>query len=298
MNEGMHYLVTILQKVGQSLWVLLPYIVAGIIIGEILKLTSWTKILYRVISKSPILSIFFSAVLGMASPLCTYGTVPVMLQLFKSGISLAPLVTFLSASAMMNPQLFFYTWGGLGLEMALVRIGAVMIFSLLLGIAIHKMPPEWIAHKHSLDERTNGNEILSRPKKIFQLKPFLKGIYETAEYVGFYMLIGLILGAVLEVSVTAQQIQTIFKPGKMFSIIIAVVMGVPLYVCGGGAITFIKGFLEHGMSKGAALAFLFVGPATRVNAIMALAAIIRARSIAVYLVILSIFAVGLGMIYH
>jgi len=88
-----------------------PYVLAGVILGEILKLTSWTKLVYVWTAKSRFLSILTASALGMISPLCTYGTVPVILQLFRAGVPLAPLATFLSVSSEMNPQLLVFTWG-------------------------------------------------------------------------------------------------------------------------------------------------------------------------------------------
>ncbi|NLG83188.1 MAG: hypothetical protein GX493_00970 [Firmicutes bacterium] len=43
-----------------------------------------------------------AALLGMVSPFCTYGTVPVVLRLFRAGMEPAPLVTFLVTSSLMN----------------------------------------------------------------------------------------------------------------------------------------------------------------------------------------------------
>ena len=114
----MLYLNLLLEKAGHTLWQLVPYVVSGVILGEILKFTSWTKLIYRGISKSPLFSVVVAAIVGMVSPLCTYGTIPVVLQLFRVGIHISPLATFLATSSLMNPQLFIITWGGLGPELS------------------------------------------------------------------------------------------------------------------------------------------------------------------------------------
>ncbi|NIO71195.1 MAG: permease, partial [Anaerolineae bacterium] len=44
---------------------------------------------------------------------------PVLVQLLRHGVPPAPLLTFVVASSLMNPQLFVLMLGGLGLEMAL-----------------------------------------------------------------------------------------------------------------------------------------------------------------------------------
>lgn len=42
----------------------------------------------------------------------------------------------------MNPQLFVMTWGGLGLEMAVVRTLAVLAFGFILGLATSRLDPK------------------------------------------------------------------------------------------------------------------------------------------------------------
>src|SRR5208337_2697925 len=97
----------------------------GVLAGELLKYAPLMRLVGRASRLSVGASVFLAAVLGMVSPLCTYGTVPVVLQLFLTGVPLAPLVTFLSTSSHMNPQLFMLTWGGISPTMALARAGTV-----------------------------------------------------------------------------------------------------------------------------------------------------------------------------
>jgi uncharacterized membrane protein YraQ (UPF0718 family) len=151
---------------------LAPYVVAGSLLGEYLKFTSWTKLIYKVIVKYPFLSLISSTILGILSPLCTYGTIPVMLSLYAAGVPSAPLIAFLAASSMMNPQLFIMTFGGLGADIALVRLLGVFIFGILVGIITKAIPDKFIV-KNSLHE-INRQTSESRQKPPFELKNYLK----------------------------------------------------------------------------------------------------------------------------
>ena len=82
--------------------------------------------------------------MGVISILCIYGTVPLVLMLQGKGFPLAPLVTFLIGSSSLNPQLFFITTGGINFEMALVRLGTVMLFSILAGLITIHIPEKSI----------------------------------------------------------------------------------------------------------------------------------------------------------
>ena len=132
-----------LQACWETLVNILPYLAAGVLLGELLKFTSWTKIIYKGVSKSPFTALLAAAVIGTVSPLCTYGTIPVVIELYKSKVHVAPLVTFLAASSLMNPQLFVMTVGGIrdiGLEMAVALTVSVIIVSLTLGLLTYLIP--------------------------------------------------------------------------------------------------------------------------------------------------------------
>lgn len=294
---SLHFWVLVFQRARDALGEIWPYVVAGILIGELLKLTSWTRIIYKGVSRSPFSATLVAVVWGMCSPLCTYGTVPVLLQLFRAGVPLAPLVAFLAASALMNPQLFIMTWGGLGCEMAIVRVITVFVFGLLVGGVLQRIPSRWMANPGALVDG-EMQEILLQPPKVFEWRDFVRGFLDSLQFVGFYLVIGLILGAIVEVGVPAQWISHTFRLDRWWSVGLGAIMGVPLYACGGGVIPFVRSMMMQGMSKGAALAFLLVGPATRITPLMALATVLRPRFILVYILSLFLFSVAVGLVYQ
>ncbi|MGE5558239.1 MAG: permease [Bacillota bacterium] len=298
MDNVVFGLKVVLNKTGATLWGLWPYLAGGVLAGEILKLTSWTKIIYRAVSRAPFRAVFTAAILGMVSPLCTYGTIPVVLQLCSAGVHIGPVVAFLCTSSLMNPQLFIITWGGISPEMAIVRALTVFVFGLCLGLVVYRIPVSWIVNPGILEAAAGGGSIMDKPAKVFRWRRFLQDIWENLQFVAFYFLIGTIIGAVVEAFTPNQWLAYLFRRDKWLSVLLAALMGVPLYACGGGTIPIIRSMIHQGMSKGAALAFFLVGPATRVTPLMAMAAVVKPRCIAGYLFLLIVFAVTMGFLYR
>jgi len=290
-------LVLVLQISGNTFISLFPYVLLGVAVGEILKLTSWIKLIYRGCRKSPFLSTIIAALLGIISPLCTYGTVPVVIQLFKAGFPLAPMVTFLSVSSLMNPQLFIITWGGISPEMAMVRAGAVLLFGLLIGLIINWIPYKLVFNPRISENNPLKENTLNNPEKKFNYKKNIRDAWNSLQFVGFYLVIGIILGSVVEVFVPGIWISAILGHESWLSVLLAALLGVPLYACGGGTIPLIRSLLFSGMSMGAALAFFIVGPATRVTSLMALSAVLRPLFIIVYIAFLVVYSVIIGTLY-
>jgi uncharacterized membrane protein YraQ (UPF0718 family) len=286
-------LVLILRLAAATTWQLLPYVVIGVLAGEALRYTSVAPLLERGCRKHPAVAVPLAAGLGIVSPLCTYGTVPIVLQLLRAGVPVAPLATFLSASSLMNPQLLIITWGGLGAKMALARLLAVFAFGLLFGAIVHVLPVRLSVHAEVREE----HEQACKPRPLWSFTSFLKNSGKALEFVGFYVLVGIVLGAVIEVVVPGRWIMAVFGSGGWYQLLLAALLGVPLYACGGGVIPLVRGLMEQGMAGGAVLAFLIAGPATRIPPLMALATIARPFFVIAYVVLLIAYSVLAGLLY-
>ncbi|MEI6132608.1 MAG: permease [Bacillota bacterium] len=306
MNQLLHTAINVLRESAFNLLSILLFIVAGVIIGEVLKLTSWSKIFLKFSNRAGIWGIILASLIGMASPICTFGTVPVCIQLYRSGSKLPPLITFLSASSLMNPQMFIWTWGLIGPKMALLRILTVFIVSVALGLLsglvkseklVANRVSEGIDDVHASEHETQ-KEIMCRPNiKTTTVWQFAKNAWGSLEYILFYLLIGIILSVLLKTFVPADFVQEVIASDKWYTVLVAALLGVPLYQCGGVAIPIINGLIQSGMGYGAALTFFLVGPATNFSPIFAFATIIKPKFVALYLAVLITFAILIGYLF-
>ena len=84
--------------------------------------------------------------------------------------------------------------------------------------------------------------------------------------------------------------------GGFSSMLIMLAMGIPLYICATASTPVAAAFILKGVSPGAALVFLLVGPATNITSMSVLFGLLGKRATAIYLLILSVFAVFCGLI--
>jgi len=279
-----------LRRAAQMTLDLGPYVVAGVLLGEAVRYTPALRWLEAGCRRRPVVAVGLCTTFGAASPLCTYGTVPVVLRLVRSGVPVAPLVAFLATSSLINPQLFVITWGGLGPRLALVQLASVLVLGLMLGTVVQKWQPRWTATpllRPELDRES--------PLRSFTWSGYARSSWKTLQFVGFYVLVGIFIGAALQVAVPGHWFLRVFGRHGWLQILLAALLGVPLYACGGAVVPLLAYLVGEGMSPAAALAFLLAGPATRITALMALATLARVRFVAAYAigVIAYAFCVGL-----
>jgi uncharacterized membrane protein YraQ (UPF0718 family) len=295
MNPFILNVLNVLYKSFENLIVLLPYLLAGTVLSEALKYFSIHNYIKRIKLKSGLLASSISAVVGMVSPLCTFGTVPVVLKLKRFGIPLHVLIVFLISSSMLNPQLFIMTYGGISPDMAFMRVISIFLFCILVGLILRKAPEKFIYKKNVLEKDADGEEACSTKK--FELKGYIVNILKTMEYIGFYLLIGVLIGNSLEVFIPNSAVTWLTDKSSIVSMLLLGLLSIPLYACGGGTIPLMDSMIRSGFSKGAVLVFFNVGSATRVTVLAALLTIVKTRALIVYILLLSLFSMVMGYFY-
>ena len=70
-----------------------------------------------------------------------------------------------------------------------------------------------------------------------------------------------------------------------YAVLLAVVVGAPMYLDGYAALPLVRGLLDLGMSPGAAMAFLVSGGAVSIWGVMAVVAVLRPPTIALFVML-------------
>ncbi len=236
-------------------------------------------------------------ILGILSPLCTFGTIPVVITLYKAGVQKEPLITFLSASSLLNPQLFIMTAGGLGLKFAFIRLGIVGIICLALGLIMLIIPEKQIIKNGIYSSPQDKVTLLNEKPKQFAFKLYFKNFAKQMRFLSKYLVIGSFVGGFIETFIPQQYVLDLFATSTFSSILVAAFAGIPLYACGGGIIPTIAILINQGMSNGAAMSFMTVGQATRISPLMAMLSFLKARFVIGYCLYLVMFTSVLALLF-
>ena len=104
---------------------ILPYFLLGIVLGSVISVFVKDRIhgLFRSLGdkRLGVLGVIPASILGIASPLCMYGTIPLAASFSRSGIRDDWLAAFMMSSILLNPQLILYSTA-LGATALTVRI--------------------------------------------------------------------------------------------------------------------------------------------------------------------------------
>ena len=274
-----------------------PYYALGIVLGSVISVFVKDHIhgLFRRMGgmKLGILGVVPASILGIASPLCMYGTIPLAASFSRSGIRDDWLAAFMMSSILLNPQLILYSTalGGVALT---VRIVSCFLCGSAAGLLIrgfYKGKPFF--NFAGFDEPKSRD---TDPNLIMRL---LKNIGRNIKATALWFLVGILLSALFQRYVPEDSFAALFgESNEGFGVLMAATVGVPLYACGGGTIPLLIQWLNDGMSMGSAAAFRLTGPSTKITNLGALKIVLGVKRFLVYLAFVMAFSLVTGLIVN
>ncbi|MFB7365335.1 permease [Streptomyces hydrogenans] len=128
----------------------------------------------------------------------------------------------------------------------------------------------------------------------WKLKEFGEEFKVNAKRLALYFLGFATLGFLLINSIPTSFLTEFLGDGNIFSVPIAALIGIPVYLNSDGSLPLVATLMQGGMGPGAALAFLVTGAGTSIGAISGMLLIARWRVVALVVGILFTGAVTLG----
>lgn len=114
---------------------------------------------------------------------------------------------------------------------------------------------------------------------------FTRRMWDQSWRLGRWLLLAFTLEALITMYVPQEAIVAVLGKENRFSIPLAALIGVPLYLGNLSALPIVKGLLLQGMQPGAAIAFLIAGPVTTIPAMTAVWTVVRRPIFALYIAV-------------
>ena len=242
--------------------------------------------------KLGILGIPIASALGIASPLCMYGTIPIAASFSKSGMKDDWLAAFMMSSVLLNPQLILYSMA-LGTTALVVRITSCFFCGIAAGLLVR-----FCYRNKSFFQFDGFDEPQNRDTHPNIILRYLKNLWRNVRATGLYFLFGILLSALFQRYVPTEVTTTLFGGNEAWGVLMAATIGVPLYACGGGTIPLLQQWLWDGMSLGSAVAFMITGPATKITNLGALKIVLGIKRFVLYIAFVMLFSLAAGLLVN
>ena len=301
----------IIFSVLQESWHLLLeasiYILFGMLVGGLLKVFLSPSFVADHLGKGKFSSVIKAALFGIPIPLCSCGVLPAAASLKKQGANNGATTAFLISTPESGVDSIAITYALLDPIMTVARPVSAFITAVAAGISENllqtQQEKDWervIDRSCPIDNCCDGNEC--PPEEHARHHSFSQKLWSGLKFavddlwgdLAGWFFAGLLLAGIIA-AIIPQELMAKYLGGGLHSMLIMLLVGIPMYICATASTPVAAALILKGVSPGAALVFLLVGPATNITSLSVLFGLLGKRATAIYLVTLSIFAVLSGL---
>lgn len=274
-----------------------PYILLGFLIAGLLHAFVSRETFARHLSGRSLGTVVKAALIGVPLPLCSCGVLPTAIAMRRNGASRAASSAFLISTPQTGVDSIAATWSLLGPAFAVMRPIAALVTAVFGGVAVGSTESNSEEFEgcgeapDAVEERpsTFGGKIMASLRY---------GFVDLVGSIGLWLTVGLIIAALITVYVPADFF-TVLGDKPIVSMIIALIVAVPMYVCATGSIPIALSLILKGLSPGTAFVLLMAGPAANFASFTLISREMGRRAAIVYLgsIIVGAMAMGLAIDY-
>lgn len=224
------------------------------------------------------------AAVGLPVPVCSCGALPVYRGLLERGAPAAAALSFLVAGPEVGVATLLVSVPLLGLELTGIRLVAALIVALAAGAVVGARVPTSVAVPGDAEAPKDFAARLREGARF--------GFIETVDHTAVWVLAGLLVAGLAEPLLAPDALRALPEP---VAVVVAALIGIPLYVCAAGATPLAAVLLHKGLSAGAVIAFLLTGPATNISTFGVLTEMHGRRLAGLFGVVVAGAAIAVGL---
>jgi uncharacterized membrane protein YraQ (UPF0718 family) len=303
----MSFVLQILEESWHLLQEAAIYVIFGIIVAGMLRIFLSPGTVARHLGRGRFISVFKASLLGIPIPLCSCGVLPAAASLRKQGANKGATTAFLISTPESGVDSLALTYALLDPIMTIARPVTAFATATAAGLSenlLSKGENETEAKPDlscPVDGCCDGQECLPEDHKSHHSFPeklragLAYALNDLWNDIAVWFLLGIVLAGLITTLVPAELL-TRYLGGGLPSMLIMLLAGIPLYICATASTPIAAALIFKGVSPGAALVFLLVGPATNITSLTVLLGILGKRATAIYLTAIALSAVIFGLV--
>jgi len=236
------------------------------------------------------------ALLGTVTPFCSCSSIPIFMGFTSAGLPLGVTFSFLISSPMVDLGSLVLLMSIFGLKIAITYVILGLVIAVIGGTLIEKLHME----DQIADFIRNSNSSVNIEAPDLTVKDRLiyarDQVTSTFKKVFPYILIGVGIGALIHNWIPESWIQTILGSSNPFGVILATIIGVPMYADIFGTIPVAEALLTKGALLGTILSFMMAVTTLSLPSLIMLKKAIKPKLLGTFIAIctVGIIIVGYG----
>jgi len=286
-----------------------PYLLFGFAAAGLLHLLIRPEWVRHLLGKPGIGGVARASLVGVPMPLCSCSVIPVAASLRRSGAGKGATASFLSSTPQTGVDSILATYALLGGLFTAVRVGVAFVCGWVTGLLVDLFASKKNrgaeaaeadadsqgSCRHQDGDDGDATDPEAEPRSLKGAVRY--GLVTLPADLANALIAGLLLAGLIT-TLLPQDLFTGNLSGGWLAFLLATVISLPLYVCATGSIPMAYALMAAGLSPGAALVFLIVGPATNTATVVTVWKMLGRSATLTYLASLIVISWLAGWIFN
>ena len=237
------------------------------------------------------------ALLGTITPFCSCSSIPIFIGFTTSGLPLGVTFSFLISSPLVDiaSLLILISFFGVKIGVAYVLIGLVL--AVIGGTIIDKLHMEDQIQDYIRDikDADIAEEELTKKQRvdysINQVKSVIKKVW-------IYIILGVGIGAAIHNFIPQSVIENIIGSNNPFAVILATLVGIPMYADIFGTIPIAEALFIKGIAIGTVLSFMMAVTALSAPSMVMISRVVKPKLLVVFISIVTFGIILIGYLFN
>ncbi|MCI8453810.1 MAG: permease [Lachnospiraceae bacterium] len=238
-----------------------------------------------------------SALLGTVTPFCSCSSIPLFIGFTSAGLPLGVTFSFLISSPMVDLGSLILLMSIFGAKVAVVYVVVGLVIAVAGGTLIEKLHME--LYVEEFIHRAECVNIEAPALTMQERVQFAKEqVVSTFQKVFPYILIGVGIGAFIHNWIPESWIEAVLGGSNPFGVVLASLVGVPMYADIFGTIPVAEALLYKGAQLGTILAFMMAVTTLSLPSMIMLRKAVKPKLLALFIGICTIGIVLVGYLFN
>ena len=238
-----------------------------------------------------------AALLGTVTPFCSCSSIPIFMGFTSAGLPVGVTFSFLISSPMVDLGSLVLLMSVFGARVAVAYVILGLVIAVIGGSLLEKMGMERYVEdfiKNAPHIEAEGMQLTRHDRVVFAKEQLVSTIKKVAPYI----LIGVGLGALIHNVVPQEWVEMILGNDNPFAVILATLVGVPMYADIFGTIPVAESLLFKGAGLGTILSFMMAVTTLSLPSMIMLKKAVKPRLLAAFIGICVVGIILVGYFFN
>ena len=238
-----------------------------------------------------------AALLGTVTPFCSCSSIPIFMGFTSAGLPIGVTFSFLISSPMVDLGSLVLLMSVFGGRVAVVYVILGLVIAVIGGTLLEKLGMERYVEdfiKNAPHMEVEGQTLTRRDRVQYAKEQLLSTIKKVAPYI----FIGVAIGAFIHNVVPQVWVEKILGSNNPLAVILATLVGVPMYADIFGTIPVAESLLFKGAGLGTILAFMMAVTTLSLPSMIMLKKAVKPKLLAVFIAICTIGIIIVGYFFN